>query len=102
MSSRRNESPRTWFRSDRFFRSNEQWYFHTREGVTVGPYLTRFEAEVDAGLLLALLRDTPPERARTAIREFVLGSGGELDYSNDPAFTDYLTSEGSSALRFAG
>lgn len=99
MTSRRNEAPRTWFRSDRFFRCNEQWYFHTREGVSVGPYRTRFEAEVDAGLLLSQLRDTPPEFARKVIREFALGAGGEVDYRSDPAFTDYLTDEGNSALR---
>ena len=51
------EEARTWFRSDRFFRSNDNWYFHTREGTAVGPYRSRFDAEIDAGRLLALLRD---------------------------------------------
>lgn len=98
MSNRRHERPKTWFRSDRFFRSNEQWYFHTREGTAIGPYRTRFEAEIDAGRLMALLRDTPEEHTLRAIRDFVMGSGGELDYTNDPAFTSYLTHEGRSAL----
>lgn len=99
MGNRRHETTKTWFRSDRFFRSDEKWYFHTREGICVGPYRTRFEAEVDAGMLLSILRDTPAEDTRRAIRNFLLGSGGDLDYLNDPAFTSYLTEEGSRALK---
>jgi hypothetical protein len=102
MHQRRNEPARTWFRSERFFRVNEQWYFHTREGMAVGPYRSRFEAEVDAGLLLALLKDTPPEQAHRVIRDFMMGSGGEFDYQNDPAFTGYVVQEGRRALRRAG
>lgn len=102
MANRRHESARTWFRSDRFFRCNDQWYFHTREGSAVGPYRTRFEAEIDAGRLLALLRNTPDEMAQRAIRDFVMGTGGELDYTNDPAFTNYLTGEGRGALAGSG
>jgi hypothetical protein len=99
MAIRANEQPRTWFRSERFFRCNELWYFHTREGLAVGPYRTRFEAEVDAGLLMATLRDTPAELARRAIRDFLMNSGGDLDMVNDPEFTSYLTEEGSRALK---
>lgn len=98
MENRRKEKPRTWFRSDRFFRCNDKWYFHTREGSAVGPYDSRFDAEVDAGRLLALLRNTPDDQALRVIRDFVMGSGGDLDYINDPAFTSYLTKEGRSAL----
>lgn len=98
MGNRRNERPKTWFRSDRFFRSNEQWYFHTREGCAIGPYRTRFDAEVDAGRLLAILRNTPDEHAMRVIRDFGMGAGCEFDYVNDPAFTNYLTQEGKGAL----
>jgi hypothetical protein len=99
MGNRRDEPPRTWFRSDRFFRSDQKWYFHTREGFCVGPYRTRFEAEIDVGILLSLLRDTPSERTHAAIRDFLMGTGGDLDYINDPAFTSYVTQEGNQALR---
>ena len=99
MGNRRNEHTRTWFRSERFFRCNEQWYFHTREGVAIGPYRTRFEAEVDAGLLMARLKETPTDQTRRAIREFLLNSGGDFDFVNDPEFTSYLTDEGSRALK---
>ncbi|MFU8813912.1 MAG: DUF6316 family protein [Pseudomonadales bacterium] len=95
---RSSEEPRTWFRCERFYRANEHWYFHTREGISVGPYRARFEAEVDAGLLISLLKNTPPEDAHRVIRNFLIGSGGELDIVNDPAFTSYLTNEGSGAL----
>lgn len=78
---RSNEQPRTWFRSERVFLSNGQWYFHTREGVDVGPYDTQFEAEIEAGMLKELLRERLGtneslygERALEVIREFVLDS----------------------------
>jgi hypothetical protein len=29
----------------------------------------------------------------TVIRDFIMHTGGELDYVNDPAFTGYLVSE---------
>jgi hypothetical protein len=72
---RENEKPRTWFRSERVFLSDGQWFFHTREGVDVGPYDSQFEAEIEAGMLKELLR----ERAvgggsMSVIREFVLDS----------------------------
>lgn len=72
---RRNEQPKTWFRSDRVFLSNGQWYFHTREGVDVGPYDSQFEAEIEAGMLKELLREGGQARPPMAvIREFVLDS----------------------------
>jgi hypothetical protein len=99
MTIRKNEQPKTWFRCERFYRCNEQWFFHTREGIAVGPYRTRFEAEVDAGLLMTKLKDTPIDQTRRAIHEFVLNSGGDFDFVNDPEFTSYLTDEGSRALK---
>ena len=35
---------RTWFRADRFFQHEGQWYFHTREGSMEGPFPDRFVA----------------------------------------------------------
>ncbi len=102
MRNRGHEQARTWFRSDRFFRCNDKWYFHTREGSAVGPYASRFDAEIDAGRLLALLRDTPDDQALRVIRDFVMGSDGDLDIANDPAFTNYLTKEGRGALAGSG
>ncbi|HEY5647587.1 MAG TPA: DUF6316 family protein [Pseudomonadales bacterium] len=37
--------PATRFRSERFFRSDDQWFFTTREGTTEGPFSSREEAQ---------------------------------------------------------
>lgn len=72
---RRNEAPRIWFRSERMFLSDGKWYFHTREGVDVGPYDSQFEAEIEAGMLKELLRNgRGSEAPLSVIREFVLDS----------------------------
>lgn len=73
---RADETPRTWFRSERVFLSNGKWFFHTREGVDLGPYESQFEAEVEAGMLKALLCDRAPqgEASMAVIREFVFDS----------------------------
>jgi hypothetical protein len=78
---RTNEESKTWFRSERVFLSNGHWYFHTREGVDVGPYDTQFEAEIEAGMLKELLRErlgasgpVSGDHAMDVIREFVLDS----------------------------
>lgn len=72
---RQNERPRTWFRSERVFLSDGRWYFHTREGVDVGPYDSQFEAEIEAGMLKELLRERAEgDGALNVIREFVLDS----------------------------
>ena len=37
--------PQTRFRSGRFFKDGEKWYFNTREGTLEGPFEERTEAE---------------------------------------------------------
>lgn len=73
---RHEEKPKTWFRSERVFLSDHQWFFHTREGVDVGPYDSQFEAEIEAGMLKELLRerDAKGPASLSVIREFVLDS----------------------------
>lgn len=73
---RQDEKPRTWFRSDRVFLSGNQWFFHTREGVDVGPYDSQFEAEIEAGMLKELLRERAAKGggSMNVIRDFVLDS----------------------------
>jgi hypothetical protein len=94
MDCRKDESPQTWFRSDRVVRSDGQWFFHTREGAEVGPYQSRFEAEIDAARLKSMLMDAAPDRAMAMIREFVLFADTAPADMNDAAFTDYLVEEG--------
>ena len=70
-----DEKPKTWFRSERVFLSDEKWFFHTREGVDVGPYDSQFEAEIEAGMLKELMRETAKgDDSLSVIREFVLES----------------------------
>lgn len=73
-SARKNEQPRTWFRSGRVYMMREnEWYFRMREGLEIGPYESEHEAEIEAGLLRELIKDViDPEKKRTIIREFVL------------------------------
>ncbi len=72
---RSNEKTKTWFRSERVFLSDGHWFFHTREGVDIGPYDTQFEAEIEAGMLKELLREGGQgQRCMAVIREFVLDS----------------------------
>ena len=71
---RRRDGESTWFRSDRVFGAEDQWYFHTREGVDIGPYDTRCEAEIEAAMLRELLIGSAPAQALRIIREFVLDS----------------------------
>ena len=41
----RNSDPdKTWFRTDRFFLADGQWYFTTRDNRDVGPFGTREKA----------------------------------------------------------
>tara|TARA_A100001037_G_C15108313_1_gene617644 strand:+ start:896 stop:1216 length:321 start_codon:yes stop_codon:yes gene_type:complete len=73
--SRAGETPKTWFRTERVFLSAGQWFFHTREGVDVGPYESQFEAEIEAGMLKELLREHGQgDGSLSIIREFVLDS----------------------------
>ncbi len=72
---RHNELTRTWFRSDPVFSCNGRWYFHTREGIDVGPYDSQLEAEVESGMLRQLLKRHGMERrAREVLRDFILDS----------------------------
>ncbi len=45
MQVRVGESEKTWFRSDRFLRTANGWYFLTREQTQEGPYQSKAEAE---------------------------------------------------------
>jgi hypothetical protein len=72
---RRDESNRTWFRSERVFNCNGQWYFHTREGIDVGPYESQLEAEIEAGMLKELIKNAAiAGDALAVLRDFILES----------------------------
>ena len=75
MANRRDEAPKTWFRAERVFRVDGEWFIHTREGIAVGPYQDKFAADVDAEVLKSLLVGTEESEALQVIRAF-MGSGG--------------------------
>jgi len=75
VSGRQNERNRTWFRSERVFSTNGRWYFHTREGIDVGPYESQLEAEIEAGMLRELIKNSQLEgEALAVLRDFILES----------------------------
>ena len=79
MAHRKNEEPKMWFRSERVFRVDEEWFIHTREGIAVGPYADKFAADVDAEVLKSLLAEADGESdARDVIEEFMQGGGKNL------------------------
>ena len=87
---RKDKSPKTWFRSSRVFRSDGQWYFHTREGIVLGPYHAQFEAEVDAERLKSLLVDVDGDSAKDIIQAFMVDSRASFGDLTGAAYTDYL------------
>ncbi len=91
---RHDEKPKTWFRSERVFLSDEKWFFHTREGVDVGPYDSQFEAEIEAGMLKELLRerDSKGDASISVIREFVLDSYA-MGRPLTPSFSSALSNQ---------
>jgi hypothetical protein len=93
MDHRKNESVMTRFRAHRIFRVNELWYFHTREGIDVGPFSSEFEAQIEASILKHLLNEAPtPAAAIAAIREFVLDARSTS--CDLKGLTDYVHREG--------
>ena len=71
-----------WRRSQRVFDSGNHWYFRTREGIDVGPYSTRFEAEVEADLLKHKLQGGGDEHPSETIRSFMLDSVAQSNIAN--------------------
>lgn len=72
---RDNENKQTWFRSDRVFNCNGAWYFHTREGIDVGPYESQLEADIEAEMLRELIRHANVEgEALSVLKDFILES----------------------------
>ncbi|MFK7914258.1 MAG: DUF6316 family protein [Pseudomonadales bacterium] len=104
MSHRNNEDPKLWFRTDRIFRVNGYWFFHTREDIDVGPYNTEFEAMIESDLLKNTLRGNADVDSGTLIREFLFESKtvAEVDiHLGEGAYTDYVVRESATQLTLA-
>ncbi len=72
---RRDERSKTWFRADRVFHTNQKWYFHTREGIDVGPYESQLDAEIEASMLKELIKNSSLRGdSLVVLRDFILES----------------------------
>jgi len=59
-------------RSKRFTQTEDGWYFKTREGFKLGPYIEEFDAEISASLLVAALAQMEPGAdANAVIQRFI-------------------------------
>jgi hypothetical protein len=54
---RAGEAKKTWFRSERFFHTDEGWYFITRENTQEGPFSSHKEAENELTLYIRHLNE---------------------------------------------
>jgi hypothetical protein len=54
---REGEANKFWFRSDRFFSVENQWFFTTREQRDVGPYSSRTDADHGLSLFIDCRKD---------------------------------------------
>ena len=64
---RKYEAPRQWRRTTRVYCEPgrcDAWFFQTREGIDVGPYLSQFAAEVESSLLKEMLAQESCQEAR--------------------------------------
>lgn len=55
MTGRRGEENIPADRSSRFYKGDDGWYLRTREGISVGPYVSEFETRLAASLLSPVL-----------------------------------------------
>lgn len=60
MNVRQGEQEKSWYRSDRFFRVNGDWYFSTREKVDVGPFDSKERAGKGLSLFIDSMQQTTP------------------------------------------
>ena len=88
---RRNEEAKVWFRSERVIMlAEDSWYVQTREGVDIGPYDTRFEAEIEGELLVELLKKaTSEQKAMETLRDFIV-DGYAMGHRLNPVYVEDL------------
>jgi hypothetical protein len=70
---RGSEPSRRYFRCERFFTVGHEWYFTTREGLDIGPYASRPQAEIALAKYVARRCATSPD----GVAEMFHGKGRE-------------------------
>jgi hypothetical protein len=65
---RHGEPQKPWYRSNRFFKAGDVWFFSTREGIDVGPFPSDIDARKHERRLIRLLNSarSPEEACRIA------------------------------------
>lgn len=67
MTTREGENEKTWFRSDRFFKVGDNYFFTTREGANVGPFTSKLAAKDGLTTFIELrMQDHSAEHAEKA------------------------------------
>ena len=56
------QGEKLWYRSDRFFVVNNQWYFSTREKIDVGPFGSESSAQNGLGLFIKKMSDDKSDK----------------------------------------
>lgn len=67
-SNRNGEQGNVPARTDRFFTSNDYWYYTTREGVDIGPFDSLEDAENGAYEFIEFISGAEPSFSRTLKR----------------------------------
>jgi len=73
-------------RSARFVEKDDGWFFRTREGILLGPYAEKFDAEISASILVARLAQLEDGMDPTAVIQA---------FENDPANATLLRTKAS-------
>ncbi len=60
MNVRAGEADKSWYRSDRFFKVNGEWYFSTREKIDVGPFDSLENASQGLALFIESMQHPEP------------------------------------------
>ena len=71
-------------RTSRFYETEDGWYLRTREGISVGPYSRKFDAQLAASLLSPVL-DQVESPTETITANRLVGPACVLDCSADVA-----------------
>ena len=79
-----DDTPKHYFRAERVFLSNAQYYFSTREGVEQGPYANANDTEKALGHYVRTQRTMQRVRGRSAIgNDDVFDQKGVASFSKD-------------------
>ncbi len=73
MECRAGENQKRWFRGDRFFCVNGEWYFSTREQTDVGPFGSESEARQGLGRYTQQINSDENHSAKLAASTAVNG-----------------------------